>query len=215
MTSIGKSGYDRLAFAYDFLASLIYGKAIRDIQINFLQAISEEAKVLILGGGTGWQLSKLLTLKPRIHVSYLDISGEMIKKAKLLLNNRKTKNVQFIRGNSLDKLLGEFDFVITPFYFDLFSDEELKKHCLPEIKRKLKQQGGHLLCYDFQLICGGLLGAYQRFLIGVTILFFKLATGLRTSKLANIEKRLLEAGFYLEEKIESKQKLIWAGKFSC
>jgi tRNA (cmo5U34)-methyltransferase len=117
-------GFDKIANVYDAIARLVFGNAIRDAQVCFLNDVPPQSKVLILGGGTGWLLARLLELKPMCEVCYIEASKKMLK-----LSKKKVKHsdrVHFILGteNSIPNDI-QFDIVITNFYFDLFTNESL------------------------------------------------------------------------------------------
>lgn len=116
--------FDRLAFVYDGLAKLIFGKSITESQKYFLKNIPDQSKILILGGGTGEVLTELLTVK-NVLICYIEASEKMIMMAKMKSGN--DKRIQFIHGTENDIPSNEqFDAVITNFYLDLFSDDSLK-----------------------------------------------------------------------------------------
>lgn len=130
------TGFDKIANVYDVLARLVFGEAIRDAQICFLNNITPQSKVLILGGGTGWLLVRLLELKPQCEVWYIEASEKMleISKEKIKDSNR----VHLIQGteNSIPSGV-QFDVVIANFYFDLFTDESLDS-VMRKIQKEIK-----------------------------------------------------------------------------
>src|SRR6187402_1340927 len=73
------NGFDRLAPVYDKLAGLVFGKAIVDAQLVFLDRVRAGDRILILGGGTGWLLEKLLRKQPVCEVWYVESSSRMIE----------------------------------------------------------------------------------------------------------------------------------------
>src|SRR5258708_1136346 len=94
-------------------------------QQYFLGNIREHAKVLILGGGSGWLLANLLRLRQNCEVWYIDASEKMIALSRQ--KNKPEYRVHFIHGTELDiPLTIQFDVVITNFYFDLFTNHQLK-----------------------------------------------------------------------------------------
>jgi ubiquinone/menaquinone biosynthesis C-methylase UbiE len=116
-------GFDFLAPVYDLMARLVFGRAIIDSQTVCLDRIPHGAEILILGGGTGWLLEKISDQHKSCKILYVDVSKEMVKKARL----RKTEDeVHFIQGTVMDipKEI-KFDVIITNFYLDLFSDKSL------------------------------------------------------------------------------------------
>ena len=118
------NGFDRIAFIYDFLAKLVFGKSIIDSQKFFLSNISDNSKVLILGGGSGWLLSEFLKQKPNCEVWYIEASEKMISLSKGKIEN--IRNVHFIHGTEQDIQLSiKYDVLITNFYLDLFTNHQL------------------------------------------------------------------------------------------
>ena len=119
-----QAGFDRIASVYDGLGRLVFGDAIQHAQEYFLDDDPPQSKVLILGGGTGNFLVKLLALKPECEIWYVEASEKMLELSKV-----KTKNsdrVHFIQGteNSIPSGI-QFDVIITNFYLDMFTDESL------------------------------------------------------------------------------------------
>jgi ubiquinone/menaquinone biosynthesis C-methylase UbiE len=130
--------FDKLASIYDHLTKLVFGRSIINSQKYFLNKISDRSSVLILGGGTGWIVKELLKVKSDVTVCYIEASAKMITIAKEKLKN--DKRVQFINGTENDiPSDAQFDFVITNFYLDLFTDESLKI-VVERIKKSLSPQ---------------------------------------------------------------------------
>lgn len=118
--------FDKIAFIYDALASLVFGKKIKESQSHFLQKIPDHSIVLILGGGTGWILVELFKQKPNCEVFYIEASSKMIELAKRKIND--SFPVHFIHGTEQDiPALVKFDVVITNFFLDMFPDSALKQ----------------------------------------------------------------------------------------
>lgn len=134
------NGFDSIARVYDTLAFLVFGKHIRQSQVAFLEEIPARAKIVVLGGGSGWFLKRLLAAKPDCQVWYIEASGKMITLSAQRIN-RDTR-VHFIHGTESDiprDLL--FDVVVTHFYLDLFPASQLKNvvstikmGCAPSVK---------------------------------------------------------------------------------
>lgn len=116
-------GFDFLAPVYDRMARLVFGRAIVDSQTDFLNKIPAGAKILILGGGTGWLLEKIDEQKKSCTIWYVESSSGMMKKSQARSTQDK---IYFIQGTEDDTPKGlVFDVIITNFYLDLFSDERL------------------------------------------------------------------------------------------
>ncbi|MBS1488014.1 MAG: class I SAM-dependent methyltransferase [Bacteroidetes bacterium] len=178
--------FDRVAFIYDRLVRLVFGKTIVRAQLYFLHLIPEEANVLILGGGTGWLLKELILAKPQATVWYIDASAKMIARAK-----EKTENCQqiyFIQGTENDIPAAiQFNAVITHFYLDLFSEETL-----PPVILKIKN---HLSANAIWLATDFVKKAWwHKVLLKMMHLFFRFTSNLQTTMLPDWSEMLQKHG---------------------
>ena len=109
------ANYNNSAWFYDLLARLVYGKALINAQVYLLEHIPENARVLIVGGGTGWILEELVRIHPSgLTITYVEIAPAMMALSK----KRNCGNNQVIFINeaieNTDLPVG-FDVVLTPF----------------------------------------------------------------------------------------------------
>jgi spermidine synthase len=71
--------YDNSASFYDGLSRLVFGRTLIAAQVAFLSSIPKNAKVLIIGGGTGWILEEITRLYPSgLTITYVEISANMM-----------------------------------------------------------------------------------------------------------------------------------------
>ena len=142
------ANYDLVAGYYDRLARLVFGDAIFKAQLFLLRSIHAEARVLVVGGGTGWVLEELCRLHPYgLNITYVESSAEMMAKSKV--RDTGENQLTFIHAPlQLAALEGAFDVVLTPFLFDNFTDESLKP-IFAKMDRHLRD-GGLWLFADFQ-----------------------------------------------------------------
>ncbi|HYF69997.1 MAG TPA: class I SAM-dependent methyltransferase [Ohtaekwangia sp.] len=118
------NNFDAIARLYDTLSFLVFGNTLFKAQLQFLHVIPSGAKILMLGGGTGALLRKILKVCPDCTVWYIEASSAMIEIASK--KNNSPVNVRFIHGTESDiPLQHRFDVVITNFYFDLFPTDKL------------------------------------------------------------------------------------------
>jgi ubiquinone/menaquinone biosynthesis C-methylase UbiE len=183
-------GFDRIAQYYDALAQLVFGDSIRHCQLEYLNKIIPGAKVLILGGGSGWLLGELMKINPSCRVWYLESSIKMLEmtKAKCGVSN---PDIIFIHGT--EKNLQQcteihFDAVITNFYFDLFTSTSLNT-ALGDIKECLKP-GVTLLVSEFVAWT-----RWQRLLLFLMYRFFRWACSIEARNLPDWEELLEKNGF--------------------
>ncbi len=183
------SNYDNSAGFYDGLSRIVSGKALVNAQVYLLPFIPERAKILIVGGGTGWILEEIAKVHPSgLNITYVEISAKMTA----LSRKRTTGNnaVAFINDAIENVSLGaDYDVVITPFLFDNFTEETLPG-LFGHIHSSLKPQG-LWLCTDYQ-VTGKL---WQKPLLKMMYWFFKILCGIDTTTLPDIEAQFSKYGY--------------------
>jgi len=177
--------FDKLAFVYDRLAKLIFGKSITESQKHFLKNIPDQSSVLILGGGTGSILTELLKIK-NVFICYIEASEKMLSMAREKFEN--DKRVQFIHGTENDIPSGKhFDVIITNFYLDLFSDDSLKI-VLGKIKKSITTRA-QWIATDFVNN-----NWWQSVMLKLMYGFFQVTCNIQARKLPEWNKELQDAG---------------------
>jgi tRNA (cmo5U34)-methyltransferase len=180
--------FNRIAPVYDLLTRIVFGSAMKKAQVHFFDQVSHRAKVLIIGGGTGWIARELLNIKPLTLITYIDASDKMISKAKTLLSAFNT--VRFIHGTEHDIPEGQvYDVVITNFYFDLFSDHVLSEN-ISLIGRHLSAEGKWLVAdfIDHNK-------RWQKAMLSVMYGFFQITASLAAVSLPDWRRCMLKKGF--------------------
>jgi len=77
------NNYDRIATNYDRLSRLVFGKSIIRAQQALLPFVSSPARILIVGGGTGWILEEIAKHCPSgLAIDYVEISSNMLDLAR-------------------------------------------------------------------------------------------------------------------------------------
>ncbi|MBV6639838.1 MAG: class I SAM-dependent methyltransferase [Cyclobacteriaceae bacterium] len=187
--------FDGIAWCYDPLKRLIFGDTLDRASSHFLPKINPGARILILGGGTG----KILQDVPDgVHITFLDKSEKMLQ----LAQKRPQKNVEFVNADFLNfQPPLKFDWVICPFFLDLFDSGTLNK-----VIRKIADvlvPGGELLVSDF---------TYRKsLLIRVMYVTFRIVSRVEARKIPPILKSLEGSGFQQLDSITFLNGLV----FSC
>ncbi|MCC9138578.1 class I SAM-dependent methyltransferase [Pontibacter silvestris] len=131
MPTLPDSGFDRVAPFYDRLARLVFGKALQKAQLALLPHLSPKARVLLIGGGSGWLLEQLLSAHKHLNIYYLEASPAMLKLAEQRYRQYKqqhTCKVTFRVGTEqVLQVQDQFDIIITPFLLDLFPEQRLSQ----------------------------------------------------------------------------------------
>jgi ubiquinone/menaquinone biosynthesis C-methylase UbiE len=174
--------YNRIAGSYDTLSRLVFQKSIMKAQQYLLGFINDNSKVLIVGGGTGWILEALSTLKKKnISVMYVEKSSKMIALAKK--KSYKNISVEFINQAIEQYNSGEvFNVIMTPFLFDNFPREKIQ-FVFNRLDALLCRQGFWLYA-DF--VNSGNNKLWQRLLLKTMYLFFRITADIETRELIDM-----------------------------
>ncbi|MDB5263527.1 MAG: methyltransferase type 12 [Adhaeribacter sp.] len=188
-----KPGFDRIAPLYDFLASLVFGKAIQRAQTKFLNFIPAQSNILVIGGGTGWILPAILNQTLPARIVYLEASAKMLQLARQKVKNlNHAASIEFRLGTENDIELAEkFEVIISNFFLDLFLPAELE-NIITTLHRSLRA-GGVWLVADFVYPPGaGLRPAGARLLLKSMYAFFRFTAGISAQSLPDWEDMLAQ-----------------------
>jgi tRNA (cmo5U34)-methyltransferase len=185
--------FNRIASVYDTLASLVFGKVLTQSQHHFLYIIPENATVLVIGGGSGELLQTLLEKKPHCQVVYVDASEKMIALARQRVKN--SSRVTFLCGTEeIEMPRPSFTVIITNFYLDLFTVQSLQRIIIR--LRALMTPGGLWLVTDFVNPAK----LWQRILLKSMYIFFRTASNIEASHIADWEKIMQSTGLFCQAK---------------
>lgn len=173
-----RGNYDTVAPFYDHMARAVFGKSLQKAQTFLLPAIPPNARILIVGGGTGSILEEMSVLHPGgLDITYVEFSRRMISRAQK--RNIKDNKLYFINLPIQEaRLGGTFDVVATPFLLDNFSAKTLQQ-VFQKLDLHLKKKGLWLFA-DFQTAN---IKPGQKTLLKLMYLFFNLLCRLETSTL--------------------------------
>jgi ubiquinone/menaquinone biosynthesis C-methylase UbiE len=172
--------FDKIAPYYDTLARLVFGNALSQAGDRYLKRIPPQSRVLIVGGGTGRLIDYLNKSAPGSYIAYVDSSSQMIKRAQLRQADQLI--VEFISGSILTFHGNSFDFIVTPYLLDLFSENELD--VLYEKLYGCLGSGGQWLFTDF--VPGN--SWRHKLLINIMYWFFGKLSNIGVSQLPDYDK---------------------------
>jgi len=140
------NNYDPVARYYDFLSRVVFGRTEIDAQVEMLRYVRPGDRLLIVGGGTGWILEKIVDCGiSGLQITYVEPSRVMMRRARR--RHRGDNAVSFVQLPVEQFSNGErFDCILTGFVFDNFTQEHSE-----EIVRALDGllvAGGHWLYAD-------------------------------------------------------------------
>lgn len=180
--------FDKIAPIYDFLASMFFCGAIGNAQETHLEQIPANAKVLVLGGGSGKWMKKLFRSSPGCDVYFIEASSLMLEQAEM--NNWKYKDqIEFIHGTHLDVPATQFDVVITHFFLDMFSDDDLSGF-VALVKRRMQKNGIWLVADFVEKIW------WHSLLLRIMYSFFRRVGAIDTRKLPRWQSAIEDNGFF-------------------
>lgn len=178
-----KNDFDIIAPIYDALARIVFGRSLDSAQQAFLTHIEADAKVLIVGGGTG-QILEWLPEDSGLKVDYVELSKGMLHKA----SSRTSKGnlVQFI-CQDIREMKGNYDIIIANFFLDCFSSDELEAVLL-HLKGQLDPEGKFLVTDFYPTNVW-----HQKLLIQSMHWFFRMVTRLEADELLDIHDKVKAA----------------------
>ncbi len=188
-------GFDLLAPFYDFLCFITSGNLILKSQLIYFDDLRDCRNVLLIGGGTGSFLVKLLRRYPDLNIISLDISPKMNNVAgqKILKAGLNSKNVLFLDGTLADlPSNSKFDLVITNYYLDLYSSDELI-YQIESISKYLSKNAKWLFT-DFHLPLTSIKNFLFQYVIVLLYLPFRLLVGLKINHLPNFDEGFRQNG---------------------
>jgi ubiquinone/menaquinone biosynthesis C-methylase UbiE len=189
------SGYDNVSVYYDRLARIIFGNSIRKAQAHGLSNIVSGSNVLIVGGGTGYVLEQIGLFQLK------DVQVDYVEASTLMINQAKMRSINSLNVNFIDQPIQEYpvhkdyDVIITQFFLDSFEGEDLEEMFL-RLDSHLRKSGLWLVA-DFQT-SNDWNKNWQKMLLSIMYLFFKLAVGISAHKLENFQQLFQQLGYHLK-----------------
>jgi ubiquinone/menaquinone biosynthesis C-methylase UbiE len=183
---IEKMNADRIARLYRWLEYAIFGNTLQQRRTAFLTDIADARRVLVLGDGDGRFLEKLVEHNPQAHVDYVDLSGHMLKLARVRAGSER---VTYHQANALEIALPEheYDLIVTHFFLDCFDETGASR--LVERAARAACPNARWLISEFRRTW------WSPPLLGVLYLFFRITTGLKTRRLIDHHLLLTQHGF--------------------
>ncbi len=177
------NNYNTIAFCYDRLSMMIFGKAPVNAQTALLPYIRNGDRILIAGGGTGWILDEIHKIHPLgLNIVYIEPSARMLGRSKK--RNCGLNKIIFIqKGVEEIHLENDFDVIFTGFFFDNFNQpntEFIFEHLSSGLK-----SGGRWFFVDFKLNPGKRYW-WQHVMLKIMYFFFRVVCKIEASKLTDI-----------------------------
>ena len=173
--------YNRIAWIYSFLLKLVFGNRQYVANTEYIGEIPSDARVLVVGGGTGKIIECLDKLNKNLELDYVEISSNMLDRSKKRVH--KTLKLKFHHQPILNFSLKGYDVIITNFFFDQFS-QKLGQEIAMHLSTKLNRHG-FIIFSDF-VFANNL---WDRFISLSTISFFRITANLKINRLPDYEEQ--------------------------
>lgn len=202
--------FDALAPHYAWMEFLAAGWKLQRCRTAFLHEATGHRRVLIAGEGDGRFLSAFLQRNPQAQVTCVERSARMIQLARERIGNRSgdLDRVEFIQADILawDPAPGRFDLVVTHFFLDCFTAEQLEL-VIDRLAKAAAPESCWLLA-DFQEPEKGLWRWRARTILWVAYRFFRLTTSLPAGRLVCPDAGMRRHGFELTQRGASEWGLL-------
>jgi tRNA (cmo5U34)-methyltransferase len=198
------ANFNRIAPLYDLLSKMVFGNALSRAKDCFIHTLPEHGTVLFIGGGSGYELKKIISLKPALKIDFVETSGKFISMAKAKLNSEELSHIHFIHGSE-NQIVPDKKYaaIITFCIVDLFPQKEAEEFCAKIISHL--EPGGLWLFVDFippQKTT-------QKLLLKCTYLFFKIIANISSNHAPDYNIIFQQ----LNMKIEARQ--LFYGEMIC
>ena len=181
------NNFDIIAPIYDFLAKLVFGKALIHSQTYFLSQVKAGSQILIIGGGTGKVLDYFNSLSSPLSIVYVEKSARMLDLAKKR-GPFVNMEIRYVHGDERSVPPDKYDVIFTAFFLDVF----IEKHLVGVIRLlngSLKKNGKWLVT-DF--VNTSIF--WQKWLVRLMYWFFKTTTNLESNTLLDFDIFLIHSG---------------------
>jgi len=177
------ANYDKIAPVYDLLSRIIFGRQIINAQVGLLKYIPANGRLLIVGGGTGWILEEITKLHPAdLTIDYVEPSARMMVLSRKRNCGRNTVNFIKLPIEDFNAYL-QYDVIMTPFFFDNLEQDKIGI-VFSKLNALLKANG--LFLYTDFVNDGGKGPLWQKILLYIMYVFFKLTCGIEANELIDM-----------------------------
>jgi ubiquinone/menaquinone biosynthesis C-methylase UbiE len=180
--------YNHIAWIYDWLAKIVYGRKQELAMQAFLSIIPDTAKILVVGGGTGKIIDYLRNLNKQLEIDFVEPSTNMMSQAK----KRKLSHLQinFCQQSILDFKTVDYDVILTNFFFDQFTHDQAQI-ILQHLKPKLRSNG--ILIFSDFINTNHI---WDKLVTRLMFYFFQLTANIKTNNFPPYNYLFSALGFY-------------------
>ncbi|MEK9772887.1 MAG: class I SAM-dependent methyltransferase [Opitutae bacterium] len=195
--------FDKVAPFYSFLEKIAFGNKLQVARIAFLERLTRSQNILLIGEGRGRVLAEILRNNSQATITVVESSSSMVYMIKKTVQPDELKRVTFV-NSSFQKFFcrKKFDAVCTCFFWDCFSEKELRSG-LSQM-HKLTQSKGLWINVDFAFLPSSSVFSNlpHKFTLHILYGFFQISCGLTVNNLTPIGPIASQVGFELAESLK-------------
>lgn len=208
----GNRSFDPLAPYYGSMEKFLAGPRLQRCRITWLDELAGAEHILIAGMGHGPILPELLARNRRAQVTCVDASAGMLavaeQRARSAGLDRSRLTFIHARLPAWSPPAGAYDAIVTNFFLDCFSPEEL--HAVVGVLAGAATPAARWVVSDFTVPPRGLARLRARLVHALMYAFFRLVTGLRARAVTAPDRLLASQGFALAGRRTSEWGLLHA-----
>jgi SAM-dependent methyltransferase len=195
--------FDRVARLYRWMEYFSFGPYLQQCRRLRTVDMSSSRRALVFGDGDGRFLAELVRRVPRIHVTAVDASREMLRQAAQRLPGKA--DVVLVHADALECNpagfpQAPFDLVVSHFFLDCFNGREVGS-LLVRVNAAVEEDALWVIS-DFAIPQRRAARLAAMLIVRGLYLAFALLTGLRTHRLPDYGRAMRDAGWILEERRE-------------
>ena len=193
--------FDRLAPHYRWMEAVLAGGLLQRCRTHWLTEVRESRRALLVGEGNGRTLEACANALPKCHFTVLDQSEAMLAQARRRWEKTGGKQkVVFQHADLRDWRTAEMDFdlVITNFFLDCFTPEELAR-VIANLGAAASTHARWLLA-DFCVPASGWRRFRAQAVLALAYGFFRMATKISAKQIVSPEAGLGAMGFALHQR---------------
>ena len=189
---------DRIARCYRWLEYVAFGKELERRRFRFMKEASGATRALILGDGDGRFLARFAA-RSEASIDCIDSSARMLELARARAGDSR---VRYSCGDALTLSFAPagYDLIATHFFLDCFDERDLER--LIERVAGAAQSDALWLISEFRQ------PRWATPLLKGLYLFFRVTTGLKTTRLIDHRPLLAKHGFRLKREETSRFGLL-------
>jgi len=203
--------FDLLAPHYRWMEAVLAGGLLQRCRVRWLPKVRGARRALLVGEGNGRMLAACAPVLPECQFTVLDESEGMLAQGRRCWQRIGGKQaIVFQRADLRDWRHDEagFDLVVTNFFLDCFSPEELAR-VITNISSAASRQALWLVA-DFSVPPVGWRRIRAQAVLALAYGFFRLATGISASCINAPDETLRVEGFCLRQREWFNQGLLHA-----